>query len=401
MKHNTAILDIGSSKVICLICSAEGRDSITVRGAGVKEYDGFVGNRFADEQQFANAVVDSIAMAEGEARVRIKDLSVGVPASFSKLVLQEGSAEVTSRSGRITADTIDDLINDSLSFEYPAGFELMHSTPVEFNTGETVTSEPPIGNTAEHVTATVSHVFVDSAFKRVVSDALDRAGLAADMYINVPLSSSLFVIPEKERTDCAVLIDVGAKQTDISLIRGSALIACETLAIGGANFAGDIAYGLRIPNGAAENVKRRYVYSLDYQDSIDIVRIEGRGALRVEHAVIQYIIEERTKQLASHILSLMKEMGVNMKSKPPIYLTGGGIALMRGSCEYLEKLIGAPIKVRMPWMPRLSSPNYASAFSVMDFVMHADDEDNVGRLVGMVAESKFIKKLKGLFESGR
>ena len=123
--------------------------------------------------------------------------------------------------------------------------------------------------------------------------------------------------------------------------------------------------------------------------------------LRVEHAVIQYIIEERTKQLASHILSLMKEMGVNMKSKPPIYLTGGGIALMRGSCEYLEKLMGAPIKVRMPWMPRLSSPNYASAFSVMDFVMHADDEDNVGRLVGMVAESKFIKKLKGLFESGR
>ena len=401
MKNNTAILDIGSSKVICLICSAEGRDSITVRGAGVREYDGFVGNRFTDEQQLANAVVDSIAMAEGEARVRIKDLSVGVPASFSKLVLQEGSAEVTSRSGRITADTIDDLINDSLSFEYPVGFELMHSTPVEFNTGETVTSEPPIGNTASEVTATVSHLFVDSAFKRVVSDGLDRAGLAADMYINVPLSSSMFVIPEKERTDCAVLIDVGAKQTDISLIRGSALIACETLAIGGTHFAGDIAYGLRIPAAAAENVKRRYVYSLDYQDSIDIIRIEGRGPMRVEHAVIQYIIEERTKQLASHILSLMKEMGVNMKNKPPIYLTGGGIALMRGSCEYLEKLIGAPIKVRMPWMPRLSSPNYASAFSVMDFVMHADDEDNVGRLVGMVAESKFIKKLKGLFESGR
>ncbi len=401
MKHNTAILDIGSSKVICLICSAEGKDSITVRGAGVREYDGFEGSRFIDEQQLSNAVVDAIAMAEGEAHVRIRELSVGVPASFSKLVLHEGSAEVTSRSGRITADTIDELINDSLSFEQPEGFELMHSTPVEFNTGEMVTSEPPIGSTASAVSATVSHVYVDSAFKRVVSDGLDRAGLAADMYINVPLSSSLFVIPERERADCAVLIDVGARQTDISLIRGSALIACETLAIGGANFSGDIAYGLRIPKGSAENVKRRYVYSLDYQDSIDIVRIEGRGALRVEHAVIQYIIEERTKQLASHILSLMKDMGVNIQSKPPVYLTGGGIALMRGSCEYLEKLMGIPIKVRMPWMPRLSSPNYASAFSVMDFVMHADDEDNVGRLVGMVAESRFIKKLKGLFESGR
>ena len=46
MKQNTAILDIGSSKVICLICSAQGRDSITVRGAGVKEYPGFENGRF-------------------------------------------------------------------------------------------------------------------------------------------------------------------------------------------------------------------------------------------------------------------------------------------------------------------------------------------------------------------
>ena len=140
MKQNTAILDIGSSKVICLICSAQGRDSITVRGAGVKEYPGFENGRFIDEQLFSSAVVDAIAMAEGEAKVRIRDLSVGVPASFSKLVLHEGSAGVKSRTGRINGDTIDDLINDSLTFEQPERYELMHSTPVEFKIGETVTA---------------------------------------------------------------------------------------------------------------------------------------------------------------------------------------------------------------------------------------------------------------------
>ena len=149
MKQNTAILDIGSSKVICLICSAQGRDSITVRGAGVKEYPGFENGRFIDEQLFSSAVVDAIAMAEGEAKVRIRDLSVGVPASFSKLVLHEGSAGVKSRTGRINGDTIDDLINDSLTFEQPEGYELMHSTPVEFKIGETVTADPPLGQAAD------------------------------------------------------------------------------------------------------------------------------------------------------------------------------------------------------------------------------------------------------------
>lgn len=399
MRQNTAILDIGSSKIICLICSAEGKDGITVRGAGIREYDGFVQGRFVDDQQFSNAVVDAVALAEGEAKIRIKDLSVGVPASFSKLLLQEGSAKVTSRTGRITPETIDELINSSLKFQQPEGYELMHSTPVEFVVGDTVTCEAPIGQTAKNVSATVSHVYVNKDFKRAVSDALNRAGLDADMYINVPLSSSMFVIPERERSDCAVLIDVGARQTDISLIRGSALIACETLDMGGMDFSADIAYGLKVSQTAAESVKRRYVYSLDYQDSIDIVRVEGRSPLYVEHAVIQYIIESRTKELASCISQIVVDMGVRLERKLPVYITGGGVALMRGSCEYLEKIIGVPIKVRMPWMPRLSSPNYASAFSVMDFVMHAEDEDNMGRLVGMVAESKLIKKLKGLFDS--
>ena len=401
MKQNTAILDIGSSKVICLICSAQGRDSITVRGAGVKEYPGFENGRFIDEQLFSSAVVDAIAMAEGEAKVRIRDLSVGVPASFSKLVLHEGSAGVKSRTGRINGDTIDDLINDSLTFEQPEGYELMHSTPVEFKIGETVTADPPLGQAAKEVSAVVSHVYMQNGFRAAVSDALSRTNLEADMYISVPLSASLFVIPEEERTDCAVLIDVGARQTDVSFIRESALIACETLGIGGVSFANDLAYGLRISTQSAENVKRRYVYSLDYQDSIDIVRMEGKSPMHVDHAVIQFIIEERTKQLAGYLVRMLKDMGVRLEEKPPVYITGGGIALMRGSCEYMEKLMGVPLKVRMPWMPRLSSPNYASAFSVMDFVMHAEEEDSVDRLVGMVSESRFIKKIRELFGNVR
>ena len=37
MSQYTAVLDIGSSKVICLICSPDGKESIVVDGAGVRE----------------------------------------------------------------------------------------------------------------------------------------------------------------------------------------------------------------------------------------------------------------------------------------------------------------------------------------------------------------------------
>ena len=90
MGQNTAILDIGSSKVICLICGTDGRDNILVQGAGIKEYPGYKHGVFEDEQQLADAIIDALSAAEAEARHRVRDISVGVPAPFTKLILQQG-----------------------------------------------------------------------------------------------------------------------------------------------------------------------------------------------------------------------------------------------------------------------------------------------------------------------
>jgi cell division ATPase FtsA len=168
--------------------------------------------------------------------------------------------------------------------------------------------------------------------------------------------------------------------------------------MGGVNFASDIAYGLRLNAPVAENIKRRYVYSLDYQDSIDIVKMPGGGMLRVDHEAIQYIMEARSRELAEYISAALEEMHVSESFKPPIYLTGGGVALMRGSADYFERCMGIPIEVRMPWMPRLSSPNYASAFAVMDFVIHASSDEGQSRLEGTAERSGLVGILRDFFD---
>ena len=45
----------------------------------------------------------------------------------------------------------------------------------------------------------------------------------------------------------------------------------------------------------------------------------------------------------------------------------------------------------------MSSPNYASAFSVMDFVLHAGEGE--GRLEGMDFQNGIFKKLRGFFSN--
>lgn len=397
MAQHTAVLDIGSSKVICMIAAADGRGAMAVRGAGVREYSGYENGKITDPEQLSEAISDAISLAEGEARRRVRIISVGVPAAFTKLVLHGGEVTTRAKSRRISHRDIDELINASLEFKPPAGYELIHSTPIDFTVDGMHYEEMPIGIQAEKLAGTVSHVYVDETFKRIVTDALLHNGLDVDMFIAVPLSEGLFIIPEVLRAKPAILVDVGAKHTDVSVMRNAALVASRTIPVGGAHFSGDLAFGLGVQDTVAETVKRRYVYSLAYQDSIDTLHLPGGETMRVEHEAIRFIVEARTQELAALIGAAAGEMGVPLSDKPALYMTGGGITLMRGSCEFMEKSLGIPVEVRMPTMPRLSTPNYASAFSVMEFVMQAADEGVQDERPGAASNGKLINKLKNLF----
>ncbi|HWS29629.1 MAG TPA: cell division FtsA domain-containing protein [Clostridia bacterium] len=397
MSQFTAILDIGSSKMICLICSPNGKGGVLVHGAGVCEYKGYKHGVFADEKNAINAIERAIEAAESECKRTVRHISVGVPAPFVQIVLKDAEVVPHRRSGFSQVD-VDTLIDESLKFDFPVGYELMHSTPVLYETSGTVRLDAPIGINADSVRATVSHAFVDSRFKTLVADTLRAAAIQTDMFVAVPLAEAIFITPEEDRQAVTVLLDIGGTHTDVSVVKNGALIDFRSIRMGGANFASDIAYGLRLSVPVAENIKRRYVYSLDYQDSIDIVKMPGGGMLRVDHEAIQYIVEARSRELAEYISAALDEMHVLESFKPPIYLTGGGVALMRGSADYFERCMGIPIEVRMPWMPRLSSPNYASAFAVMDFVIHASGDEGQSRLEGAAERSGLVGILRDFFE---
>ena len=89
--------------------------------------------------------------------------------------------------------------------------------------------------------------------------------------------------------------------------------------------------------------------------------------MHVDHAVIQFIIEERTKQLAGYLVRMLKDMGVRLEEKPPVYITGGGIALMRGSCEYTGKAHGCAFKGKnavdaQTFLPKLRQRFFGNGF---------------------------------------
>lgn len=392
-----AVLDIGSSKVVCLCGSMADGDGIVVHGAGVCTYEGYRDGAFIDKQSLHNAVVEALQKAEQESRIRIRDVALTVPAAFSDLLLTDATLSL-GKPRKTEAADIDRLIALSLEKrKKKPGYTLMHSTPVFFLVDGVSSTEVPEGITTDEISALISHMFVQEAYIRTVQESLDDMGVEISMCVSAQLGESVMLIPEKERVRPAVLIDVGYHQTEISVVENTALTAISTLPIGGYQFASDLSFGLDVPMDAAEQAKRRYVFSLDLQEKSEVLRTAA-GSKKVSRSAISYIIEARATELAGMLRREMENMGVNLDARPAVYVSGGGLLMMRGGLDFMRKALNLPLKRDMPWTPRLSSPNYCSAFGALDFVLKANRPQEDTTASGSEEKlGSLLKKIKEFF----
>ncbi len=389
MRHS-AILDIGSSKVICMVVSSESDGAIIVHGIGSKEYEGYRFGSLPDGRALAEAVEFSVRRAERDAQMRIRSIFIGVPSPFMRLYTQLGEVEVRSSRGRVTDGDVEELLENSLDFPVPEGYKLMHSTPVAFKADRSAVRGSPVGLPAKWLSADVSHCFVDSSFRELAVNAILPLGITAEAFISTAFATACFAVPDDDRLSGAVLIDCGGSHTDITLFRGSAPVACDSIGVGGRHITSDICYGLRVPEPVAEDIKKRYVFSLDYGDSVERVRIPNEGVFAVEHSLIQLIIESRTEELCEMIGDSIAAMDADGAG---VWLVGGGLALMRGSKEFLSRRIGRDVAVTMPWMSTHSSVNYAAAFGLADFALFRCGAGNAVRGGRRNAFSRGIKEI--------
>ena len=365
MRHS-AILDIGSSKVICMVVSAESDGAIAVHGLSAVPYSGYRLGELPDKRALAAAVGKALKSAADEARLRIREVCVGVSAPFMRVVTREGRAAVASRDGRISSADVEALLENSLEGAEPEGYSLIHSTPVNYVVDGTSIVGSPIALPASELTAVVSHCYVDNAYKAIVTGILLSLGVEADMFISSALATAYFAIDEDIRAESAVLIDCGGTHTDVSLIGGNALVGCESIGMGGEHFTSDLCYGLRLPAATADDIKKRYTFGLDYGDTSELVRIPGEGVFEIEHSLVQLIIESRAEELCEMIRAACDRLHAGSS---PVWLMGGGLALMRGADEFLEGQLGRKVNITMPYMSRHSTVGYAAAFGLADFAL--------------------------------
>lgn len=385
------VLDIGSSKIVSLSATRVGNDGLRVYGADIRPYSGFRYKKFNDEADLSQTIEKSLMALASECDFNLNEVAISAPAPFTKIEISTALLKFSSQPKRIIGADIDMLINASLPENPPVDYYLMHSTPFAYKVDGKKVPYITEGMEACKLEAEVSHVYLDGKFFQVVREAIKQAGMRPGVCISASLAQALMIIPEKMRQKPVVLVDVGYTHTDVISICQAAIVAKDTIEAGGMHVSQDLAAGLGVSVSSAEQIKRKYAFSQDYQDSVELLRTSS-GTKSVERAFVQHIIEERAKELCYMVRQSISEQGINISTDPPVvYLTGGGLGMMRNSVEFMEKTLKMPVRLDMPWMPRMNSPNYASVFGSLEFILHADT------LADMDYDGSMLQRIKELF----
>lgn len=355
----TAVIDIGTSKVICAIGLVDDFQVTDVLAYGVGQYDGMRQGRIDNVQDFTHAVHQAIVSAEDAAGMKLRQVRVGVPGALVRTAMQRRSTPVLSKDCAVTQKEVDTLLRAIRKVPLGGEWLRLHSVVYDYELADGERVSHPLSRTAAELAVHFSLVVADRAFVELVMAICKKMHVDIRQFVAVPQAQALFVLSKRDRQRPCVLVDVGMYATDVTVMHKNAILYHWSLDVGGASITGDIASGLSIDGSQAEQLKRRYVFGDDQRT------LFSPETMRAPGPSLREIVETRVDEMAGLIREIMDESGAEMDERTRVYLAGGGLSMMRGIRPYLEDKLRAQVRTFTLDSAVVYAPNHFSAVSLL------------------------------------
>jgi len=383
-KRITAVLDIGTSKIACLIAAVEPA-GVRVIGVGHQRAEGVKGGVVIDLDRAEHAARAAIAQAERMAGVELAEVHVAV--SCGRLKSQNFSARVEIAGGLVGDNDIRRLMQAGQTYVEQGGRTLVHMNEVALRLDGAPGFRDPRGMAARELAYDLHAVTADEAPLRNLLMVVGRCYLEPASHIPAPLASALAVATEDERRLGVTVIDIGAGTTSLAMFAEDRfLYACAT-PMGGTQITFDIARALHTPLAEAERIKALYGTVIcapsDEHDAFTYSSAgEDDGILyHMTKAELADVVRPRVTAMCHYIRQRLEECEMTAYAGRCLVLTGG-TSQLTGLADFMAAELGRPVRVAGPQPvsglpPACSSP----AFSTVVGLLVAETQGASGRRV--------------------
>jgi len=180
------------------------------------------------------------------------------------------------------------------------------------------------------------------------------------------------------------------------------------LAVGGNHITQDIAHGLRLPLGQAEEVKKSHGMALQSEVGLEeVFAVKPFGEeqpIRMNRRDLAHIIEARVAELFDLSLQEIKRSGYDGLLPAGMVLTGG-TSLLPGIRPLASKVLGMPVRTAQPEQllglaDKLNSPAYSTSVGLLTWAaaLQAIPLDGARRATRQKGESRTWNPIKGFLK---
>ncbi|MGB7269271.1 MAG: cell division protein FtsA [Albidovulum sp.] len=392
-----AILDVGTSKVACLVLRVEGTDAVREDGlgslAGQSQFRVIGaattrsrGVRFGEidaMHETERAIRTAVQAAQKMANVRVDHviacMSGARPRSYGL------AGEIALPSGQVSEQDIGRVLAACDVPDFGENREVIHAHPVNFAIDHRSGLGDPRGHVGNTLATDMHLVTIDTQAVQNLLYCIKRcdlelAGIASSAYV-----SGISSLVEDEQELGAACIDMGGGATGVSIFIKKHMIFTDSVRLGGDHVTSDISKGLQVPLAVAERIKTMHggvmATGMDDREMIEIGADCGdwekdrRSASRAE---LIGIMRPRVEEVLEEVRAMLDAAGFDQLPSQQIVLTGGA-SQIPGLDGLAARILGQNVRLgrplRVQGLPQAATgPAFSSTVGLCLFAAHPQDE---------------------------
>jgi len=345
------VLDIGSTKIVCLIGGQEPDGSLRVAGFGWHRGKGVRGGGIVDLEEARHAIRAAVGQAEDMAVTSLREvvvnLSCGQPESRLLNVqwpvggrpVEEADIRRVMAEGRARAES--------------GGRETIHALPLTFSTDQTEGVGDPRGLFCDTLTARLHIIDAASGALRSLGACVARCDLEIAEMVSAPMAAGLAVLMEDERELGATVIDMGGGTTGMAVFAEGQLLHTAQLPVGGQHVTNDIARVLSTPVAHAERLKALYGNASGCSDDsqemlpVPLIGEDDHHLAQVPRSMLVNIIRPRLEETFELVKQRLESSGLTRAAGNRVVLTGGACQL-GGVRELAAQILDKQVRLGRP-----------------------------------------------------
>lgn len=392
-----AVLDVGTSKIACIILRYDGTKPHSDAGIGGLAGQAGVqvigvtttksrGVRFGEITAMAEtelAIRTALQAAQKKANTRVDHVIACFSGSTPQSFALKGKVDIEGHT--VTEQDVSRVLSACDVPDLGEGREVLHAQPVNFTLDQRRGLSDPRGQVGDALSTDIHMVTINAATIHNLSHCIKRCDLELAGVANSAYVSGISSLVEDEQELGAACIDLGGGSAGISVFLKKHMIYCDSVRIGGDHVTSDISMGLSIPTSVAERIKTFYggvvATGVDDREMIPIYGDTGdwdRDRRSVTRAELIGIIRPRVEEILEEVRARLDKIGFENMPGRSIVLTGGG-SQIPGLDGLASRILGQQVRLgrplRVSGLPQAATgAGFASAVGMCLFAANPQDE---------------------------